>query len=63
MEDDLKIPYVSKDIVEYLEEVFSTDTILTLKVSNNDEHLGYIKGVREVIGRLKYIQEDSGGGR
>lgn len=53
--DDLKIPYVSREIIEYVEKAFNMDTLLTQKVRNNDEHLGFIRGVREVIGRLRYI--------
>lgn len=64
MEEDLKIPYVPKELIEYLKSVFNINTLLDYNMSNNDEHLGFIKGVREVIGRLEvmhdthYEQED-----
>lgn len=58
MEDNLKIPYVSQELIEYLEKSFGIDTLLTQKTKNNDEHMGFIKGVREVIGRLKAIRDN-----
>lgn len=58
MEDNLKIPFVTQELLEYLEESFGIDTLLTQKTENNDEHMGFIKGVREVIGRLKAIHDN-----
>lgn len=58
MEDNLKIPFVTQELLEYLEESFGIDTLLTQKTVNNDEHMGFIKGVREVIGRLKAIHDN-----
>lgn len=58
LEDELKIPFVSHELLEYLETSFGIDTLLTQKTKNNDEHLGYIKGVRDVLGRLKAIHEN-----
>jgi hypothetical protein len=57
LDDELKIPFVSQGLLEYLEVSFGIDTLLTQKTKNNDEHLGYIKGVREVLGRLRAIHE------
>lgn len=53
--EDLKIPVVPKDIVDYLEETFNVDNLLIVKKGNGDEHLGFIRGVREVIIRLKHL--------
>lgn len=57
MEEDLKIPFVSQELVEYLNKTFNIETLLGYKVKNNDEHLGFIRGVREVIGRLEVIHD------
>ena len=57
LEDELKIPVVSKDVVEYLDRVFNVDELMNLKTCNSDEHIGIIKGVREVIGRLRHLSQ------
>lgn len=56
--DELKEPYVSKELIEYLEDTFKIDTLLLYKAKNNDELVGFISGVREVIGRLKVMNQD-----
>lgn len=57
MEEDLKIPFVSQEVIEYLKETFNIEYLLEFKMKNNDEHLGFIRGVREVIGRLEVIHD------
>lgn len=55
--DNLKIPYVSKELVEYFETQFSSDYMLGFKATNNDEHMGFIKGIREVLGHMRFTHE------
>lgn len=57
MEEDLKIPFVSQELVQYLNDTFNIENLLGFKAKNNDEHLGFIRGVREVIGRLEVIHD------
>lgn len=47
-------PFVPLDIVEYLQREYSLDALLhsNERFFSNDEHLGYMKGVQEVINRL-----------
>lgn len=60
IKEELKIPYVSSVLTEYLEETFQIDSLLNSRklVDNADERLGYIKGVRDVIGHLKALQKE-----
>ena len=55
MNEDLKYPVVPSDIIEYLEEAFGVDALLSAQVHPNDR-IGYIKGVRAVINHLKNLQ-------
>lgn len=57
--EELKDPYVSKEVIEFLEQRFNINTLMSQKTSNNDEHIGFMKGVREVINSLKNIHEDA----
>jgi len=56
--DELRIPHVSDELIEYIEYHFNTDAILILK-SNNDEKIGYLAGVRSIINHLKLIQKEA----
>lgn len=58
MDEELKVPYVSKELLQYLERMFSLDSIVMKKMSNNDEHMGYLKGTRDIISNLKHIQDN-----
>jgi len=54
-EDELKLPYVSQELIEYLERLFTLDFAFTRKTGNNDECIGYLKGTRDIINNLKNI--------
>lgn len=56
--DELKVPYISKELVEYLETQFGMDYMVGFKAANNDEHIGFIKGVREIIANLRNTHEE-----
>lgn len=47
-------PFVSLEVVEHLNKVYNLDTLLSRKERffTNDEHMGYIKGVHDVISYL-----------
>ncbi len=48
MSDEL--PFVPLDVVDYLKNIYTMSSMISKKdVDNNDEHIGYIKGVNEVI--------------
>lgn len=56
LEDELKIPYVSDELIVYLEKVFHPYVYLDRQVANNDEAIGYLKGQKEIIAHLKSLQ-------
>lgn len=60
MEEELKVPFVDKKIVEYLKDTYSTSEIL-YEVNrryiglNDSRAIGFMEGVNEVISRLNNI--------
>lgn len=55
--DELKVPFISKELVEYLEAQFGMDYLIGFRAANNDEHMGFIKGVREILANLRHTHE------
>lgn len=56
---DIQIPYVPKDVCEYLRGVYSLPTVLnTVRkgTPNNDVALGYMQGVNAVLEFLEALQ-------
>ncbi len=49
------LPYCPPAVYEELEKDFSLNTLLIYNAKNNDEHIGYIKGVLAVLGRVKVL--------
>lgn len=64
--DEMKVPYVSKELCEYLRETYNLPTVLSGIASDcsGDTAVGYLIGVNTVIERLEAIQvqqeEDNG---
>ena len=48
-------PFVDKGLISYLNKIFHTDNLLSYKACNNDERIGYIKGVSDVINTLNVL--------
>lgn len=50
-------PFVPRDIVDYLEEYYNTHELLSRKKEfmTADEHLGYMKGVIDIVSHLKSL--------
>lgn len=65
--DEMKIPYVSKEICKYLRETYSLPVLLGMCTSTKKDvniSLGFMFGVNEVIARLEAItvqQEENDG--
>lgn len=55
--DELKVPYISKELIVYLETQFGMDYMMGFKATNNDEHIGYIRGIREILVNLRQEHE------
>jgi hypothetical protein len=54
----VKEPYVPKVLVDFLsDKIFTLDYLLSRTSGSAEETLGYIKGVRAVIGKLKAMSE------
>ncbi len=52
-DDGEKLPYVNPMIYEHLEKAYSLGSLMTHNFKSNDEHIGYIKGVMDVLGHIK----------
>lgn len=50
-------PFVPLDVVNYLEEFYNTQTLLDKRKEfmTADEHLGYMKGVMDIVSHLKSL--------
>lgn len=64
--DEMKIPYVSKEICKYLRETYNLPVVLSQVVTtkNADIAMGMMVGINEVIERLEAItvqQEENDG--
>lgn len=60
MEEELKVPFVDKKIVEYLKDTYSTSNMLyevnrRYTELNDSRAIGFMEGVNEVIYRLNAI--------
>mgnify|MGYP007094012645 CR=1 FL=1 len=54
-----KFPYVHEDIVEYLDDMFTFDSLLqTLRDESAEYKIGYIKGARDIINHLRSIAKE-----
>lgn len=54
-----KLPYVDKQLLDYLEETYHISIMLTERqIRNPAETIGYIRGVRDVIDRLRFIYRE-----
>lgn len=56
--DEMKIPYVSKELCQYLRETYTLPMLLhqSFNVKNADMALGLIYGINTIIERLEAIQ-------
>lgn len=63
-EDNLKVPYVHEDVVDYLDVLFSRDSLLSSRKvlgMKADEALGYMLGIQEVINSLRLMCDEQKG--
>lgn len=56
--EEMKIPYVSKELCTYLRQLYTIPTLLTDagRMANSELAMGMIYGVNRVIERLEAIQ-------
>lgn len=57
LDDDLKVPYVSAEMIDYLKVVFNPDNLLNRQSSSAEALVGYMQGCRDVITHLAMIRE------
>lgn len=53
--ENQRLPLLPLVLYEHLEEKFETDYLLTIQHKNNDEAIGYIRGVRDMLKQLKLL--------
>ncbi len=60
IDDEMKVPYISKELCEYLRGVFSLPNVLhaitDIEKGEGDMAIGYLTGVDTVIARLEALQ-------
>lgn len=54
--DDL--PILPPIFVEYLEQTYNTDMVLRNNTRNNDELVGYLRGVRDVLAHVRFLSKE-----
>lgn len=57
LDDDLKTPYVSAELVGYLSVVFNPNNLLNKATSSAEALVGYMQGCRDVIAHLQTLRE------
>lgn len=57
LEDDLKIPYVSQEIVDYLDNVFDLDSMINKPTDSAECMIGTMRGIRLVVNHLRSLRE------
>lgn len=55
MQDEL--PFVPRDVVDYLEAIYTPDFFINADVDNNDIRMGYMQGCTEIISVLHNLAE------
>lgn len=54
-----KVPFVHEDIVEYLDDMFTFDSLLQILHDEPAEYkIGYIKGARDIINHLRAVSKE-----
>lgn len=62
--DEMKIPYVSKEICSYLRDAYKLQNVCYMSHENDSRAIGFMQGIDEVISRLEAIvaqQEENNG--
>lgn len=49
------LPYCSPLVYEQLQKAFHLDYLMSYNLKNNDEKIGYIQGVLDVLGYVKML--------
>ena len=58
MIDREDLPVLPPIFVEYLEQNYSTDVLLQTHTRNNDELIGYLRGVRDVLACVRILSQE-----
>lgn len=59
--DEMRIPYVSKELCEYLRETYTMPSVLHMvlkneKMKSSDMTVGFMMGINSIMERLEAIQ-------
>ena len=57
LDDNLKIPYVSAELVDYLSAAFNPNNLLRRNTSSAEALVGYMQGCRDIIMHLQTLRE------
>lgn len=61
IKEEMKKPYVTQELVDYLNTWFNLDACLCNDISNLRQFYGYCKGIRDVINHLAMLAEEGKG--
>lgn len=61
IKEELKKPYVTQELVDYLNTCFNLDACLCNDIKNLRQFYGYCKGIRDVINHLAMLAEEGKG--
>lgn len=56
MQEDLKVPYIDKEVIKHLKGVYDMSYTIDIAVSNTnsaEESLGFMKGIEHIISTLE----------
>ena len=57
LDNEVKIPYVSHDLLDYLKVVFNPNMLLDKRTSSAEALVGYMQGCRDVIAHLSTLRD------
>lgn len=52
-----ELPFVPRDVVNYLKAIYTPDFFINADVDNNDIRMGYMQGCTEIISVLHNLAE------
>lgn len=52
-----EMPFVPRDLVDYLDAIYTPAFFVNADVDNNDVRMGYMQGVTEVLSVLRNLAE------
>lgn len=52
-----EMPFVPRDLVDYLDAIYTPSFFIDAELDNNDVRMGYMQGIAEVLAFLRNLAE------